>query len=152
MTNKPKDEVGMSNVRESPNYIGMGMLSIPVSIREALYHWENARQQAKKQYGYHRENMLIDADNKLVLAIEEYTLEQVKAAVDSHTAKIKQQINNSQRVDAIDLTVDLIKLSQVEQAGEALKQSIIEYLTKATEPVLGGEVEANTKVNPKASS
>lgn len=60
------------DIKGSPNYIGMGMLSIPKEIREALYHWENTRQQAKHQYGYQRENMLIDADNQLVLAIEAY--------------------------------------------------------------------------------
>lgn len=59
-----------------------------------------------------------------------YTLEQVKAAVDSHTEKIKQQIDGSQRGDAVDLTADLIKLNQVEQAGEALKHSITGYLTE----------------------
>jgi hypothetical protein len=62
----------MSELKDSPNYIGMGMLSIPEVIKDALYHWEDTRQQAKHQYGYHRENMLIDADNRLVLAIEEY--------------------------------------------------------------------------------
>ena len=61
-----------SELKDSPNYIGMGMLSIPEVIRDPLYHWEDTRQQAKHQYGYHRENMLIDAENKLVLAIEEY--------------------------------------------------------------------------------
>lgn len=64
----------MSNTEltNSPNYIGMGMLSIPEVIRDALYNWEETRKQAKHQYGYHRENMLIDADNQLVLAIEKY--------------------------------------------------------------------------------
>lgn len=61
-----------NDLKDSPNYIGMGMLSIPTVIRDALYHWEDTRQQAKHQYGYHRENMLIDADNQLVLAIEAY--------------------------------------------------------------------------------
>lgn len=50
----------------------MGTLKIPTVIRDALYHWEDTRKQAKQQYGYHRENMLIDAENKLVLAIEAY--------------------------------------------------------------------------------
>lgn len=62
----------MDELKNSPNYIGMGMLSIPEVIRDALYHWEETRQQAKSQYGLHRENMLIAADNNLVLAIEAY--------------------------------------------------------------------------------
>ena len=68
-------------IKASPNYIGMGMLSIPTSIREALYHWEETRRQAKQQYGFHRENMLIDADNQLVLAIEEYAEQLMDKAV-----------------------------------------------------------------------
>lgn len=62
----------------SPHYIGMGMLSIPNEIRDALYHWEDTRQQAKHQYGYQRENMLIDADNRLVIAIEDYVTQSRK--------------------------------------------------------------------------
>lgn len=60
------------DITKSPNYIGMGMLKIPEVIKDALYDWEETRQQAKYQYGFHRENMLIGADNQLVLAIEKY--------------------------------------------------------------------------------
>lgn len=37
-------------------------------------------------------------------------------------------------------------------AVQALAEIVKKHLEEATEPVLGGEVEANTKVNPKASS
>jgi len=83
----------MSEITDSPNYIGMGILSVPSVIREALYNWEDTRQQAKRQYGYHRENMMIDADNKLVLAIEAYVAE-----VTEQTAMSLLQGDDSERL------------------------------------------------------
>lgn len=64
----------MSDLTQSRFYTGMGTLSIPLELREALDERQDIREQAKNQYGLHRENMLIDADNIFCLALEKYLI------------------------------------------------------------------------------
>ena len=84
-------------VKNSPHYIGMGMLKIPQEIAEAIYQHEQARQQAKQQYGYHKENIIINADNQFVLALEAYE----KQAIENYLTKVYGKRCKSKNIDCL---------------------------------------------------
>ena len=61
-----------------------------------------------------------------------YSWEQIEKAIDSHKEKIIEQINKQESLgisEAVDLTSKLIQIGKIEQANNALKDSIKKFLT-----------------------
>ena len=65
-------EQRLDEIAKSPNYIGMGMLSIPEPIKSALQEYHEIIRDSKNAYGHKRDTMNMHAENILVLAIDEY--------------------------------------------------------------------------------
>ena len=64
-----------------------------------------------------------------------YTWEEIENAIDSHKNKIIENINKQEGLgvsDAVDLTSRVIQIGKVDQANEALKNSIKFFLMGLT--------------------